>query len=297
MKRLGIACFALLAGCGEELKPFTVVDRLRIAAVANTPVQPAPGQIFEATMLTLRAPGDDTPLTVLGSGCVSQTGGLACGPDDPELAFAALPVSEVELDGDQPTGAREDRWQFLWPEGAVGIGLINFVAVNCALPDQVDTTKLAEDLEVLTETGEVPAPEGWVCAEDPLRLSRSVWLARHLITPKLGPGPIVHQAHLHPPLMTRTVDQAELDPGLIRTAVEAPMIGVPSPDEPRWFWFSTSPRGVVMRVTAAEKGANTALVEAERAADYSYWAVMRDEKGRVAWSTLRLRTEDVIEAP
>ena len=91
MKRLGIACFALLAGCGEELKPFTVVDRLRIAAVANTPVQPAPGQIFEATMLTLRAPGDDTPLTVLGSGCVSQAGGLACGPNDPELASLRSP--------------------------------------------------------------------------------------------------------------------------------------------------------------------------------------------------------------
>ena len=227
MKRLGIACFALLAGCGEELKPFTVVDRLRIAAVANTPVQPAPGQIFEATMLTLRAPGDDTPLTVLGSGCVSQAGGLACGPNDPELAFAALPVSEVELDGDQPTGAREDRWQFLWPEGAVGIGLINFVAVNCALPDQVDTTKLAEDLEVLTETGEVPAPEGWVCAEDPLRLSRSVWLARHLITPKLGrvrsciKRTFTHRRWRAPWIKTS-------DPGLIRTAVEAPMIGVPS---------------------------------------------------------------------
>ena len=115
MKRLGIACFALLAGCGEELKPFTVVDRLRIAAVANTPVQPAPGQIFEATMLTLRAPGDDTPLTVLGSGCVSQTGGLACGPDDPELAFAALPVSEVELDGDQPRKGIKCWWFYdLW---------------------------------------------------------------------------------------------------------------------------------------------------------------------------------------
>ena len=61
MKRLLICTAALLAGCGEELKPFTVVDRLRVAAVSNTPVQPMPGQIFDVTALTLRAPDASVP--------------------------------------------------------------------------------------------------------------------------------------------------------------------------------------------------------------------------------------------
>ena len=298
MKRTLICTAVLLAGCGEELKPFTVVDRLRVAAVSNTPVQPMPGQIFEVTALTLRAPIDETPLTLLASGCVSQTGGLACGPTDPEFTYAALPKERIEFDDERRTGARENRWRFLWPEGAVGVGLINLVAVNCALPDdQLDTERLAQDLDTLSETGEVAAPEGWVCAEDPLRLSRSVLLTRHLITPKLGPGPEVHQAHLYPPTIRRTEDQTELAPGLIRTSIEAPMIGVPSTDEPRWYWFSSSPRGVVMRFTASEKGANTALVDAERSTDYSYWAIMRDELGRVAWSTMHLGAGDEIPEP
>ena len=297
MKRILICLAVLLAGCGEELKPFTVVDRLRVAAVSNTPVQPMPGQIFDVTALTLRAPDDETPLTLLASGCVSQTGGLACGPTDPEFVFAAVPQERIEFDGERRTGARENQWRFLWPEGAVGVGLINLVAVNCALPDQLDTERLAEDLDTLAETGEVVAPEGWVCAEDPLRLSRSVLLTRHLVTPKLAPGPVVHQAHLYLPTMKRTEDQTELEEGLIRTSIEAPMIGVPSTDEPRWYWFSSSPRGVVMRFTASEKGANTALVDAERSQGYSYWAIMRDEAGRVAWSTMHLSAETVIPEP
>ena len=67
----------------------------------------------------------------------------------------------------------------------------------------------------------------------------------------------------------------------------------------------TNPDGLVLDLAAWGRDAGDGRREgrqhgagrSRRAADYSYWAVMRDEKGRVAWSTLRLRTEDVIEAP
>ena len=94
--------------------------------------------------------------------------------------------------------------------------------------------------------------------------------------------------------MKRTEDQTELDEGLIRIFVEAPMIGVPSTDEPRWYWFHR--RGVVMRFTASDKGA-TRLVDAERSQDYSYWAIMRDQAGRVAWSTMHLAADAEIPEP
>jgi hypothetical protein len=297
MARFFVMSSLLLCACGEALKPFTVVDRLRIAGVANEPVQPTPGQNFNVNMLTLRAADDETPLTVLATACVSVSGGQACGPGDPEMPYAGLPTETIQTAGDQNTGARENGWTFTWPQGAFGIGLVNIVVVNCATPDQLDTVALTAALVTLAEEGAVAAPAGWSCAEDPLRLSKSVWLARHLMPPVMGDAPSVTKAVLHVPLMVRTEDQTELEAGLVRTALTAPFVGQPSTDEARWFWFSTSPRGVVMRVTASEEGANTALVDAERSTDYSYWAVMRDQMGRVAWSHFRLDAQDEITAP
>lgn len=297
MARFIVMSSLLLCACGEALKPFTVVDRLRIAAVANEPVQPTPGQNFSVNMLTLREAEDETPLTLLATACVSVSGGQACGPADPEMPYAGLPTETVHTVDGVNTGARENGWTFTWPQGAFGVGLVNIVVVNCATPDQVDTVALTASLATLVEEGEVAAPEDWSCAEDPLRLSRSVWLARHLVPPVMGEAPSVTKAVLHPPRMVRTEDQTQLEEGLVRTALTAPFVGQPSRDEPRWSWFSTSPRGVVMRVTASEEGANTALVDAERTSDYSYWAVMRDAMGRVAWSHMRLTTDQVIPEP
>lgn len=292
--RLSLAGLLLLAGCGEALKPFTVVDRLRIGAMASEPVAYQGASPLEVKMLTLRSPTDETPVSVLMSGCILAGPVQTCGPGSLPLSLAGLPTVEVTEHEGQKTGARIDTWQFMIPAEARGPALIDAVVVNCDVGDNTDPQLLADGLAELLEKGSTPVPTGWTCAEDPLRMSRSVWIARHLVTPVDPTGPALVNLLPAPPVMERTEDQAELDAGLIRTEVSAITEGLVTEDEPRWFWFSSSPNGVVMRVSADEGGKTKALVKDARDELYSYWVIARDRRGRVGWNVMYLAPGDEI---
>jgi hypothetical protein len=283
------------SGCGEGLKPFTVVDRLRIAAVATEPVRPQPGLPISVQVLTLRQADDDTPLTVLMSGCVLAGPTQACGPGSQPLSLLPNGQPEIETAGDNPTGARSDTWQGLWPQPGFGLGLVTVLVVNCSLPDGANPAALEPKLEELLDQGETAAPDGWTCAEDPLRLSRSVWIARHRIDPPQSEGEAIENLRAAVPVVRRTEDQAELEAGLVRTALSAEIEGLVPADEPRWSWFTTAPQGVVMRVSAAEHGETKALMASERSADYSYWVIVRDSAGRTDWNHLFVPKDLPIE--
>ncbi|HBU48077.1 MAG TPA: hypothetical protein DEB46_07170 [Myxococcales bacterium] len=284
----------VLGACGEGLKPFTVVDRLRIAAVATEPVLHRPGENLTVKLLTLREADDTSPLSVLISGCVLTGPVQSCGPGTLPLPAALLPSFELETHDDENTGARTDTWVFAVPEEARGPILLDVVVVNCDVGDLPDPEVVGSGLDTLLTDGEVKAPAEWTCAEDPLRMSRSIWVARHLVSPAVPGEDAVVNLVPAAPRLTRMEDQTELDPGLIRTEIEATTEGLVLEDEPRWFWFSTSPNGVVMRVSASEGGKTKALVLEERDRLFSYWAIVRDNAGRVGWSSLHLPPDQEI---
>ena len=283
-----LGVIGVLSGCGEGLKPFTVVDRLRIGGIATEPVQHQPGQDLTVKMLTLREADDTTPLSVLISGCALTGPVQSCGPGTLPLLLTAEPTTELETHNDTTTGARVDTWKFRVPPEAQGPVLLDAIAVNCDVGAIPDEAVVASALATVLAEGEVAAPAGWDCAEDPIRMSRSVWIARHQVAPATPDADPLVNIVPSAPVLSRMEDQTELDPGLIRTEIQANAEGVVAADEPRWFWFSTSPNGVVMRVSAAEGGKTKALVLEERDEVFSYWAIVRDEKGRVGWSSLHL---------
>jgi len=283
-----LGLIGMLSGCGEGLKPFTVVDRLRIGAVATEPVQHQPGQILSVKLLTLREADDSTPLSVLISGCAPTGPVQSCGPGALPLQPAAPPTFTLEEHEGNPTGARVDDWAFLVPAEARGPLLLDAIVVNCDVGENPDAEVVASALETVLADGEVKAPTGWTCAEETLRMSRSVWIARHRVSPADPAAEAVINVVPSPPVLSRMEDQTELEPGLIRTEIQATTEGLIPEDEPRWFWFSTSPNGVVMRVSADEGGKTKALVLEERDRVFSYWAIVRDDSGRVAWNSLHL---------
>ena len=289
------SCLTFGSGCGEGLKPFTVVDRLRVAAVATEPVRPQPGMPISVRVLTLREPSDDTPLTVLMSGCVLTGPTQACGPESQPLPLLPSGEPDIQKSGNNPTGARTDTWQGAWPQPGFGLGLVNIVVINCSLPDGANPAALEPKLEELLEQGETAAPAGWTCAEDPLRLSHSVWITRHRIDPPQPEGEAIENLNPAVPVVRRATDQTEVEAGLVRTYLTAQTEGLVLTDEPRWSWFTTAPQGVVMRVSAADHGETKALMASQRTSDHSYWVIVRDTAGRTGWNHLLVPKEQAIE--
>jgi hypothetical protein len=283
-------------GCTEGTAPFSVVDRLRVAAVANEPLRPQPGLPISVSVLTLREANDETPITVLMTGCVLAGPTQACGPGTQPLTLLPSGEPVIEKSGDNLTGGRTDTWQAVWPETGFGAGLVNAVVINCSLPDDADPTALEGKLEELLEQGETEAPEGWECAENPLRLSRSVWIARHRIDPPQTEGEPLQNLRPTTPVMRRADDQKELEAGIVRTYISTETEGSIAEAEPRWFWYTTAPQGVVMRVSASEGGETKALVATDRTRDYTYWVVARDSAGRTGWNHF-VMTQDMVLEP
>ena len=118
-----------------------------------------------------------------------------------------------------------------------------------------------------------------------------MWIARHAIDGPLAEGEPVQNLQPAVPELRKAEDQAELEPGIVRTFISAQTEGVVLEDEPRWSWFTTSPQGVVMRVSAAEGGETKALIAATRTQDYSYWVIVRDNAGRVGWNRFHLPSD------
>jgi hypothetical protein len=304
VKRALLICCALAWGCGENVKPETLVEKMRVLSIVAEPPEIGPGESTELTELNLN-PGGKT--TVVWIGCQPDPFNLgrgACNDVTSALrptSFADFPPGTSLLGFGPKAGytVKSDLFDVLTPDdptrqnGTVG----QILAVT--LGDEIKATTTPEEFLALFERIENREIQTLLSVTRVLATERAVKNTNPKLQSLSVNGEVLP---VNATLIVKEGEKYELDPVVPDAARESYTLLTPDGPSDRTekiigAWYSTAGRFSEPRVDlfSGTRAVYTAPGSAEVPDDPvperrtgKVWIVLRDGRGGQSWRELPL---------